>query len=74
MLLISGSESSSAKLFGYLVRKAKAGRIPLDRLTASYDRIQALRATLDPRGSRPAAAPQPADWWWLLQDVRLRVA
>ena len=46
MIMVTGTESSTAAQFAYLVAKAEAGLIPLDRLKASYDRILALRATL----------------------------
>jgi beta-N-acetylhexosaminidase len=46
MIMITGTESSTAAQFDYLVAKAGAGLIPLDRLQASYDRILTLRASL----------------------------
>ena len=46
MLLLTGSEASSRSVFQSLLDAAKAGRIPLERLTASYDRIVALKAGL----------------------------
>ena len=46
MLLLTGSEASSRSVFRSLLDAAQAGRIPQDRLTASYDRIEALKAGL----------------------------
>jgi beta-N-acetylhexosaminidase len=46
MLLLTGSEASSRSVFRTLLDAAKAGQIPQDRLTASYDRIVALKAGL----------------------------
>jgi beta-N-acetylhexosaminidase len=46
MLLLTGSEASSRGVFRSLLDAAKAGQIPHDRLTASYDRIVALKAFL----------------------------
>jgi len=46
MLLLSGSEASSRSVFRTLLDAAKAGKIRHDRLTASYDRILALKAGL----------------------------
>ena len=46
MLLLTGSETSSRSVFHTLLEAAKTGRIPVQRLTASYDRIVALKATL----------------------------
>jgi len=46
MLLLTGSEASSRSVFRTLLGAAKAGQIPQDRLTASYDRIVALKAGL----------------------------
>ena len=47
MLLLSGSGASSRSVFWTLLDAAKAGKIRHDRLTASYDRILALKAGLD---------------------------
>ena len=47
MLLLTGSEGSSRSVFRTLLDAAKAGKIRHDRLTASYDRILALKAGLD---------------------------
>ena len=47
MLLLTGSEASSRSVFRTLLDAAKAGKIRHDRLTASYDRILALKAGLD---------------------------
>ena len=46
MLLLTGSEASSRSVFRTLLDAAKAGQIRHDRLTASYDRILALKAGL----------------------------
>lgn len=46
MLLLTGSEASSRSVFRTLLDAAKTGQIPQDRLTASYDRIVALKAGL----------------------------
>ena len=46
MLLLTGSEASSRSVFRTLLDAAKAGKIRHDRLTASYDRILALKAGL----------------------------
>ena len=46
MLLLTGSEASSRSVFRTLLDAAKAGQIPQDRLTASYDRIAVLKAGL----------------------------
>jgi beta-N-acetylhexosaminidase len=43
MILITGSEKTSAGVFADLVAKATAGAIPLARLQASYTRILALK-------------------------------
>ena len=47
MLLLTGSEASSRSVFRTLLDAAKAGKIRHDRLTASNDRILALKAGLD---------------------------
>jgi beta-N-acetylhexosaminidase len=47
MLLLTGSEASSRSVFRTLLDAAKAGKIRRDRLTASNDRILALKAGLD---------------------------
>jgi beta-N-acetylhexosaminidase len=44
MLLLTGSESSSAGVYTALVRAATAGQIPLAGLRASWSRIGALKA------------------------------
>ena len=44
MLLLTGSESSSAGVYASLVKAATAGQISLTRLRASWTRIQALKA------------------------------
>ena len=46
MILLTGSEASSRSVYRSLLEAAQAGKIPHDRLTASYDRIVALRADL----------------------------
>jgi beta-N-acetylhexosaminidase len=46
LLLLTGSEASSQSVFRTLIDAAKAGQIPHERLTASYDRIAALKAGL----------------------------
>jgi beta-N-acetylhexosaminidase len=46
MVLLTGSEASSRSVFRTLLDAAKAGQLPLDRLTASYGRILALKAGL----------------------------
>jgi beta-N-acetylhexosaminidase len=47
MLLLTGSEGSSRSVYRSLLEAAQAGQIRHDRLTASYDRILALKAGLD---------------------------
>ena len=44
MLLLTGSESSSAGVYASLVKSSTAGQISLTRLRASWTRIQALKA------------------------------
>jgi beta-N-acetylhexosaminidase len=44
MILITGSEATSAGVFADLVAKAKSGAIPLASLQASYSRILALKS------------------------------
>jgi beta-N-acetylhexosaminidase len=46
MILITGSEASTAATFNALLADAKAGSIPLSTLNASYARIAALKAGL----------------------------
>jgi beta-N-acetylhexosaminidase len=46
MLLVTGSESSTASTFASLVQAAQGGSIPLTTLQASYNRIVALKAGL----------------------------
>jgi beta-N-acetylhexosaminidase len=46
LILVTGSEKSSARLFATLLSKAKQGSIPRTRLQSSYDRIVALKAGL----------------------------
>jgi beta-N-acetylhexosaminidase len=46
MIMLTGRETDTKAQFDYLVAKAAARLIPLDRLQASYDRIMALRAGL----------------------------
>ena len=46
MLLLTGSEASSRSVYQSLLEAAQAGQLPHDRLTASYDRIVALKAAL----------------------------
>jgi beta-N-acetylhexosaminidase len=46
MILVTGSERSSAWLYEALVRRARRGTIPLATLLASYDRILALKERL----------------------------
>ena len=46
MLLLTGSEASARSVFHTLLDAAGAGKISHARLTASYDRIAALKATL----------------------------
>src|SRR5215212_3572920 len=43
MLLVTGSETTSARVFSSLVDQARAGHISLTRLRASYNRILALK-------------------------------
>jgi beta-N-acetylhexosaminidase len=44
MILITGSEATSAAVYATLLREAKDGSIPTATLQASYDRIIALKA------------------------------
>jgi hypothetical protein len=46
MILMTGSERSSAGLYKTLLNKAKQGAIPEATLRASYDRIIALKESL----------------------------
>jgi len=46
ILLLTGSEASSRSVYQSLLEAAQAGRIPSGRLTASYDRLVALKAGL----------------------------
>lgn len=46
LLLLTGSERTTTKLFDRLVREATAGDLPLDRLRESYDRILQLKSGL----------------------------
>jgi beta-N-acetylhexosaminidase len=46
MLLLTGSEASSAAVFATLLTDARNGTIPKTRLTASYGRIRAMKAGL----------------------------
>jgi beta-N-acetylhexosaminidase len=46
LILITGSESASARVFQSLLTAARAGTIPRSRLVASYDRILALKGHL----------------------------
>lgn len=46
LLLLTGSERTTTKLFDRLVREATAGDLPLDRLRESYDRILHLKSGL----------------------------
>jgi beta-N-acetylhexosaminidase len=46
MLLLTGSEASARSVFHSLLDAAKAGKLSQQRLTASYDRIVGLKATL----------------------------
>jgi len=46
ILLLTGSEASSRSVYQSLLEAAQAGRIPSGRLTASYDRMVALKAGL----------------------------
>jgi beta-N-acetylhexosaminidase len=46
MILVTGSERSTSRLYGWLLRKAQAGKIPLPRLRTSHDRILALKERL----------------------------
>ena len=46
LILVTGSESSTAATYSTLVAKATDGSIPAATLQASYDRILALKATL----------------------------
>ncbi len=45
LLLLTGTESSSAAVFERVARRAGDGRIPISRLEASYRRIVALKET-----------------------------
>jgi beta-N-acetylhexosaminidase len=46
MILVTGSEASTAATYGALLADARAGLVPRARLQASYDRIVALKAHL----------------------------
>jgi beta-N-acetylhexosaminidase len=46
MLLLTGSEASARSVFHSLLDAVKAGKLSQQRLTASYDRIVGLKATL----------------------------
>jgi beta-N-acetylhexosaminidase len=46
MILVTGSEASTAATFNTLLADARAGKIPVSTLTASYNRILALKAGL----------------------------
>jgi beta-N-acetylhexosaminidase len=43
LLLVTGSERSSARVFDRLLRAAEQGRVPAASLRRSYDRILALK-------------------------------
>ena len=45
-VLLTGSEAGSRAVYASLVQAANGGRIPLARLSASYDRITVLKASL----------------------------
>jgi beta-N-acetylhexosaminidase len=45
LLLLTGSESSSAAVYERLVTAASRGQLPAVSLRRSYDRIQSLKAT-----------------------------
>jgi len=44
MLLLTGSEASTAAVYATLLTDARNGTIPTTRLTASYARILAMKA------------------------------
>ena len=46
MIMLTGPEASSQRVFDHLVARAEDGTIPRETLQASYDRILALKATL----------------------------
>ena len=46
MILVTGSERSTSRLYAWLLAKARVGAIPLPRLRASLDRILALKERL----------------------------
>src|SRR5262245_47898200 len=46
MILLTGSEAGSGAVFAGLVEAAQNGKIPQSRLTASYDRIMALKSSM----------------------------
>jgi hypothetical protein len=48
LLLLVGSESSSARVYDRLLAAARAGRIPRASLQRSYDRIVALKQAYPP--------------------------
>jgi len=56
MILLTGSESSTAATYSSLLTAAQAGTIPLATLQASYNRILALKASL-PAPTVDHAAP-----------------
>jgi beta-N-acetylhexosaminidase len=45
-LLLTGTEAASRAVYASLIQAANDGRIPLARLSASYDRITALKTSL----------------------------
>ena len=46
MLLLTGSEASTAGVYATLLTDARNGTIPKSRLTASYGRILAMKVGL----------------------------
>ncbi len=71
MLLVTGSERASAWLYSRLLSDARRERIRRSDLRASYDRIMALKETLQPRGWSPAPSDCErtiGDWLQELAD------
>ncbi len=62
MILLTGSEASSASTYAALLQAAQAGTIPTSTLQASYSRILALKTTVKPpvADATPPAVTAPA--------------
>lgn len=59
LILLTGSERSTARLYATLLARARDGTIPEAPLQASYGRIMALKDGLEARRSRGAVSAQP---------------